>query len=175
MNDLRKKRDLDFLREKFIADLDLSRLKSICRSKLRGKEKTLVKVGDGSDFSVWLLEQEKKTPLAIHMSHKSKETEACRLKQLKWQKAVAKLQCLYLPLIPPVQVFSVEEKIFMVSPYGKEDQSQVAPQWCPLEHEISGLKKNLFRHKLQINDHLQIRTYKGIPFVCDLSDLVEIT
>ena len=79
-----------------------------------------------------------------------------------------------IPLIPPLDSIKYNNQVAIVTPFGNDPIECMSYHWNPIEDMIDQMHKSLREIGLKINDHIQIRTWQGIPFVYDFSDLVEI-
>ena len=78
-----------------------------------------------------------------------------------------------IPLIPPFILLKAPGGLPAWStPYGTElKDGALKPHWQNLDHLILKMQSGLQKIGLYLEDHIQIRSWQGIPFICDLSDL----
>ena len=76
-----------------------------------------------------------------------------------------------IPLIPPFALLKTANSLAWVTPFGSLGPEKSKAHWLPLEHSIKSMQNSLRLHSLHLSDYIQIKTWKGIPFVFDMSDL----
>ena len=86
-----------------------------------------------------------------------------------WLKLLQKLKKLENYLIPPFEISSYKEGFSLIMPFGIE--GQFSEHWLPICNEIENLEDNLKQNKLILNDSIQMKSWNGIPFIHDFSDL----
>lgn len=88
---------------------------------------------------------------------------------LRIRKSLVRIHAAQLVLIPPIEVFTFEEDLFVISLFGSEDKNP-KPHWMPLQEPIGLLSEGLAELGYKWDDAWQIRCWEGIPFHCDVSD-----
>lgn len=79
-----------------------------------------------------------------------------------------------LRLVPPMEVLEQggsEGPIAMVMPFGPETVEGSAPHWLPLRDSLDEFYAGLRTLGLHLDDVPQMRSWQGIPFIFDFSDL----
>jgi hypothetical protein len=75
-------------------------------------------------------------------------------------------------LVPPFEVIEDgEEKLAVVMPYGPAPLTAAAAHWQPLAERVVELRTALAAQGLALGDVAQGRSWEGIPFLYDFSDL----
>jgi hypothetical protein len=79
------------------------------------------------------------------------------------------------PLIPPMQPLRIslgmEELWGAVMPYGSRALSDAAPHWQPVEELVREALLWLKKEGYVLDDIVQGRSWEGVPFLVDFSDL----
>ena len=174
-------KDIKKLHEAFYRNFDRSRAESF----LQGFEKGLtfnssdcLLLGSGSFCSAYRVSFSRNSAyyhvLSIAHTHLNESFEAERsLKQwLKRLQTLSKLNKQAIPLIPPVSGILGKQTVAWVSPFAEGAQEDAKTHWLPLRRQIEKMQNVLRKNGLIIEDLLQIRTWQGIPFIHDLSDLL---
>lgn len=171
-------KDQETIYKSFYEVFDRSQIEQlVTRNQSISAPKGLSLIGKGSHFTVYKFNPRPTNGLmhlAIAIAHKGQDayrTQAYRPES--WYKNMKKLNSIAINLIPPFELFKSSQSYAWASPLG-DSPCTIAKHWLPIEEHLKLLTKNLEVKKLAINDHLQIKAWRGIPFVCDLSDLEQL-
>jgi hypothetical protein len=137
------------------------------------RDQRLELLGEGSHFRAWLLPlaagsgpgSELRLVLKVATGdHGRAGTPAGRA----WRDALNTLRPLKIDLVPPFAVLDGEDgRPALVMPYGEG----AAPRSEDLARREVALAAALSRAGLELAEGATLRTWRGIPFVIDLSDL----
>lgn len=95
---------------------------------------------------------------------------ASRAKELK--KLLLSLATQTTPgLLGPFELIDCDGQFAIAMPFGPQDAKHAKDDWQPLALWVSQLQEHLALRRLEINDLVQIRCWRGIPFLIDYSDL----
>ena len=90
-----------------------------------------------------------------------------------WLQQWKKLQSFSVPLLPPFSCIEhAQMGFFLCMPYGEAILAPLAPHWSPLTPHIEIFLRTCAAQKMICCDNLDLVQQHGIPFVCDLSDLI---
>ena len=177
-------KDIKKLHETFYRYFDRSKAESLLRSLERKsdliKSNTMVLLGSGSFCSAYRVCFSRHVNyyhvLSVAHSQLDVSIEAERsLKQwYKRMRTLSRLSKEAIPLIPPISCILGTQTVAWVSPFAEGEEQDAKPYWNPLSVQIEKMQMQLRKKGLVIEDHLQIRTWQGIPFIHDLSDLLNI-
>ena len=92
----------------------------------------------------------------------------------RWIQCIRALKSFSNTLIPPYEVILYETAVALAMPYGEGGALSSLAHWENIDQHIAKSTDLLLQQRLKIDDKIQVRTQKGIPFICDLSDLVRI-
>ena len=156
-------------RELFCAALDPSRVLEIL-PRFEPARHRLRLLGEGAHFQSWYWPVEPDYPLVISLAT-DRFRHPDQPPPLEWMGCMKKLQKLRLPLVPPMEVFEMGERLAYVMPFGDSLAEAAGPLWQPVDELAADLLRQLAHHGLGLDDHLQIRCRGNLPFVVDWSDL----
>lgn len=183
-NDQALLNDIKNLHESFYRYFDRSRAEAILRNYEQDHDSSSHGewdfLGSGSFCSAYRINLSRNSyyyhVLSIAHTQLNSNFEAERLlKQwLQRMKALSKLTKEAIPLIPPISSIVSKQSVAWLSPYAEGAQELAKPHWFPLSEQITKMQNMLYKKGLVIEDHIQIRTWQGIPFIHDLSDLLKV-
>lgn len=135
-------------------------------------------IGEGTFFRVYALKSKSlpsPTPMTLSLSIAKPNFPPLQSKegQKQWLVAISKLKSLYqeVSLIPPLEIISDVSGIALAMPYGEAPLDRASQHWQPISKHIELMLQKLSTHKLVIEDRIQGRSWQGIPFIFDFSDL----
>ncbi len=159
--------DLEAMHHFFHNHLDLARVRSLAATaKDSGRF-----MASGSHFSTYSLAGQENFVVKILHPDLYAQDRVC----LPIKRGLVRLSRLNLRVIPPLQLWEAVGTLKMVMLKGLEDPEKIAPGWLPLADFETEICAELQRKGLRINDEMQFHVWQGIPFVSDLSDIVEQT
>lgn len=120
--------------------------------------------------------------LSINIAKYSTAGNSRQTTQLGWQRwageLLRNLQHLNrhsIALIPPMRPFWQDDMTFVVvMPYGDGDASLCLREFQPLDQLIKNTLQVLEKNSFCLGDVAQVRTWQGIPFIHDFSELERI-
>lgn len=92
----------------------------------------------------------------------------------EWADRIYKMQSAQITMLPPLVLMPYEGSFVTVTIPLKEKPG-VQIDWNKVEEKKQKFELDMSSVNLRLNDILQIGFYEAIPFVRDLSDLVELT
>lgn len=169
-----RQRDVVRFHEAFYRSFDYGLAVAALRKVASGTV-TLPLLGEGIHFRVFRLDV--KEPLSLVLKDaKFAEKDARRSSAVvRWTEAMRSLKGLRLNLIPPFEIVREEERVGLVMPYGEEEWGRVLDHWLPLEPQVAKTLADLNDAGLAIDDQIQGRSWRGVPFICDLSDVIKVS
>ena len=174
--------DIKKLHESFYRYFDRSKAESMVRNFERGaptKRSEWALLGSGSFCSAYRVcfsrnsDYYQVLSIAHTSLHESFEAERSLKQWLMRMRTLSKLNKVAIPLIPPLSCIMGKQTVAWVSPFAEGEEDEVKSYWLPLSEQINKMQGILRRNGLTIEDRIQIRTWQGIPFIHDLSDLLE--
>ncbi len=166
-------RDLSEFYHKFHAALDLSYARDLLKRKLQdNKAEALTPIGEGSHFSAFRYESRLGYLCVLSVGHGKGAFSSSLLQERFYASWHHTMQCLpKFPLLPPFVLLKEQESYAWVQPFGALQPEIKQEHWEPLDKRLSELKFFLFSKGIAIDDTPQIRYWRSVPFICDLSGL----
>lgn len=159
-------RDTLTLSEAFYTAFDSTKVMRTIQDFLENRLDRLSYVGGGSHMDVWRFSVKHDLSYVLKISRDDLSVDLFR-----GLRAFKEARLTDLPLLPPFELIDFEGSFFFISLYGERPDHEMLPHWHPLAEVITGTQEQLKKNGFFINDFIQIRLFKGIPFICDLSDL----
>ncbi len=165
--------DLTQLARAFQASLDLSLLESYFKNYLAGNASNLRLLGEGSHFRALKVEAshlafEYVLSVGHGMGVFASEAEGEGFYR-KWYSLMQTLP--KEPLIPPFALLRQGDVFAWVLPYGTQGEDQAKSHWQPLPEIFAQLQRSFLLAGILLEDTWQLRYWRGIPFLCDLSGI----
>ena len=160
--------DSELLSGCFFQTLDSSRVAHLARSLLKdGEHPQLQMTGEGTFFSTFRLENGQ-MPLALKVL-KGDWADSIALQDIRT--ATRRFIELEHPLVPPAECLSIAATMIIVMPFG-EAAGKLHDHWLPLQDTLRGFDRFLESRNFVNLDAPDIRSWNGIPFIADTSDIV---
>lgn len=177
-------KDIKKLHETFYRYFDRSKAESILRSFEKSPDTIRINggefIGSGSFCSAYRVSFSRNSDyhhvLSIaHINfHESLEAERSLKQWVKRMRTLSGISNEAIPLIPPFSCLLGTQTVAWVTPFAEGEEQHAKAHWFPISEQIKKMQNQLRKNRLLIEDHLQIRTWQGIPFIHDLSDLINI-
>jgi hypothetical protein len=171
---VKKDNDKRRLRDKFYLTYDEGRISDQLNKLAAGQPVGgLSFIGEGMHFQCW---REKKAKdgmeLVLKVAKNDFLTEIGNFKA--WVAGVNKLP-LGIDLMPPIAFVPLRvgtrETLGLAMPYGPDEPGQCSSWWQPMEEQLKAFRQGLKLGGLTLGDIPQIRSWEGIPFIVDISDV----
>ena len=155
------------LSDLFYQSFDSSKVFSFFR---RLPPKTL---GEGAHFRVYKLASSSSSLPALSVNIAKPNFYEGKGPQFRkhWIGWIKTLRHEVVDLIPPLEVIEDEDTLAIVMPFGEDPIEQAATHWQPIAEALTQALKQLEGAGYVIEDKIQGRSWQGIPFICDFSDL----
>lgn len=156
------------LLESFAVAADEARIATIFAEKVcHDAGRGLDLLGSGTHFSAYRVRGEGGMDLVLKRAHRHFAGGPSTPGREAWLRALKLADgARGCPLLPPWLVLKNGDDVGLAMPFGPEAADRTS-----LGAEIAILTGRLAKLGLEIADHLQIRGWRGVPFVIDLSDL----
>lgn len=161
------------IKEDFYSEFDLDIVQNLIE-KIDSPPPSLELVGEGFHFRSYKYNKYHTIALVLSVA-KSSFYQTLSSEIDLWIRSMRRLKSLDVHFVPPFEIVLWAEKVTYVTPYAPDPPSMHHPDFEPLEIYIKSFREKLHQAKLVIEDYLQIKCLKGVPFVIDWSDLKSIT
>lgn len=131
-------------------------------------------IGEGTFFRSFFIRKDNYDFCLKILKEKSLEQTG----RLSWIKTLKQLSMLKGPLIAPLGLVSLAKpsEIAVIMPFGLRDLSLLESCWLPLDKTLEETKVFFKKHQLSLEDEfVDILTWKGIPFIADISDILAMS
>jgi hypothetical protein len=167
--------DCDHLRKRFFESYDRSLIEYMCSSRSIETHDRIHPIGEGRHFRALVLlpEVSSKIPLVISIPKSSFLGSDPVRNSARWCQDMSDLRKLRIPMIPPFELIQNSNVLrCLVTPFGSGGSDQANSRWQPVISCVKMAERVLAQHGFRIDDQIQVRCFEGIPFICDLSDLI---
>lgn len=171
--------DMKTIHEAFFGALDLSR----CRSQVEdlwgrraATERGLEFIGEGNAFrSYKCYGSNGGIEFALKVATEGFFKGKTQSEIARWIQRVEKVSAKKIPLIPPLKILRglSDDHLALVMPYGYDHIEKIGAAWKPLQALICVCLEEIKGLGLRFDDFLQVKVWRDIPFIYDLSDLIE--
>jgi hypothetical protein len=172
-----QREDYEYLRRRFFESYDRSLIEYLASSRSIEAHDRIHPIGEGRHFRALVLmpDNSTKIPLVISLPKSSFLGNDPAKTSARWCDAMKDLRRLRVPMIPPFDLLENANVLrCFVSPFGSGGSDQAKARWQPIKNHVNLTERALADHGFRIDDRIQVRCFEGIPFICDLSDLIRI-
>lgn len=161
------------LHRQFASVCDLSRAQQMARQVTENPNAFKSQwLGSGTHFEAYRLDTfDARCSLALKVSNQGfphgQRTMA------EFEQCLMKVRGITEPsLTPPIEFFRTQDdRLAILMPYGSSASIEAARHWQPLQIWIDHTLKLYDKLGIILDDMVQIRSWRGTPFIIDLSDL----